>query len=76
MAESSKRKFRIFQDEVKLRHTSHWDMDTMSRAELEAYMDGDSDPRTTAGKTTPGVPPVRAADNAWSRFLRACLPGR
>lgn len=81
MAESSKRRFRIFQDEIKLRHTTHWDLDTMSRAELEAYMQGPAELRTN---TEPMIPAAPAADaevavtekSAWSRFLRACLPGR
>ena len=32
----AKKRFKIFIDAVKLRHTSHWDTDMMSRAELEA----------------------------------------
>jgi hypothetical protein len=33
---SKKKPFRIFIDDVKIRHTSHWDEDFMSREELEA----------------------------------------
>jgi hypothetical protein len=33
-------KKRLFREEVKDRHTSHWDMDMMSREELEATMAG------------------------------------
>jgi hypothetical protein len=33
---STKKPFRIFIDDVKIRHTSHWDEDFMSRAELDA----------------------------------------
>ena len=29
---------KIVREEIKDRHTSHWDMDMMSRAELEALM--------------------------------------
>jgi hypothetical protein len=31
-----KKPFRIFIDDVKIRHTTHWDEDFMSREELEA----------------------------------------
>lgn len=31
-----KKRFRIFIDDVKIRHTSHWDEDFMSREELDA----------------------------------------
>lgn len=34
------KKKRLFREEVKDRHTSHWDMDMMSREELEAMMAG------------------------------------
>ena len=34
------KKKRWFRDEVKDRHTSHWDLDMMSREELEAMMAG------------------------------------
>lgn len=33
---TTKKKFRVFIDDVKIRHTSHWDEDFMSREELEA----------------------------------------
>lgn len=37
MTESGKKKpFRIFIDDLKIRHTSHWDEDFMSREELDA----------------------------------------
>ncbi|MDX5363770.1 MAG: hypothetical protein LPJ91_06425 [Pseudazoarcus pumilus] len=37
MTETPKKKpFRIFIDDVKIRHTSHWDEDFMSREELDA----------------------------------------
>ncbi len=32
-------KFKIYQDEVKERHTSHWDWDYLSTEEIEALMD-------------------------------------
>ena len=35
---TSKRKFKIYQEEAKIRQTSHWDWDYMSTAELEALM--------------------------------------
>jgi|TARA_B110000908_G_scaffold164467_1_gene212565 hypothetical protein len=34
------KKKRLFREEVKDRHTSHWDLDMMSREELEAMMAG------------------------------------
>ena len=33
-----KRKFKVYQEEAKTRQTSHWDLDYMSTAELEALM--------------------------------------
>ncbi|HRP23832.1 MAG TPA: hypothetical protein PLF79_09635 [Thauera sp.] len=50
-----KPKMQIFQDEVKLAHTKHWDMDMMSRAELEAYM---------AAQASPGAPSSAAQRSA------------
>jgi hypothetical protein len=38
----NKRKLKIYQDDVKLRHTSHWDADFMTREEFEAYMNGET----------------------------------
>lgn len=35
------KKKRLFREEVKDRHTSHWDLDMMSREELEEMMAGD-----------------------------------
>lgn len=34
------KKKRLFREEVKDRHTSHWDLDMMSREELETMMSG------------------------------------
>ncbi|MDO9596492.1 MAG: hypothetical protein Q7J47_02105 [Azoarcus sp.] len=31
-------KFKIYQDEVKLAHTSHWDLDYLSQTELDALL--------------------------------------
>lgn len=76
------KRMKIYQDEVKLRHTSHWDLDTMSRAEYEACMSGQS----PASGPPPGpVPELHATTVAvgvctiapatlWERFLRACMP--
>lgn len=33
------KKFKIYQEEVKERHTSHWDWDYLSTEEIEALMD-------------------------------------
>jgi hypothetical protein len=42
------KKKRLFREEVKDRHTSHWDLDMMSREELEAMMAG-SEKKDTSG---------------------------
>lgn len=34
-------KFKIYQDELKLRHTTHWDLDYLGAADYEAVMKGD-----------------------------------
>lgn len=83
MTDKSKCRMRIYQDEVKLRHTPHWDLDTMSRADFEAYMAGTleqqvptqpppDDPGTRDGRGHPVTP----LPTLWERFLRACLPAR
>jgi hypothetical protein len=36
---TGKRKFKVYQDEVKTRHTSHWDWDYLSTEEIEALLD-------------------------------------
>lgn len=38
------KKKRLFREEVKDRHTSHWDLDMMSREELEEMMAGTKKP--------------------------------
>lgn len=88
MTDKTTRRMRIYQDEVKLRHTSHWDIDSMSRAELEAYMAGELDlpnahvPPTDQASTnqvvTQACGTVRPSPppTMWERFLRACLPAR
>ena len=76
-------RFRIYQDEIKLRHTSHWDIDYLDRETLEAYMKGE---RTAVEHTPPPAPaPQQGAcaaktvppesRSAWQRFLnRAFSP--
>ncbi len=82
MADNNKKKLKIFQDEIKLRHTTHWDLDAMSRAELEAYMQGNGAAVTQtppAAYTPQAAPPISAqqdSGNAWTRFMRCLLPGR
>lgn len=76
MADRATRKFRIFQDEVKLRHTSHWDMDTMSRSELDAYMNSEHRQSCADTQEAPATRPVAVPESAWSRFLKAILPVR
>jgi len=86
VTDRNKGKMKIFQDEVKIKHTSHWDVDAMSRAELEAYMRGE------LGLPSQNVHEAAAAEAAaneveaqgqearanaggslWTRFMRACL---
>lgn len=78
MADQKKRMFRIFQDEVKLRHTTHWDLDTMSRSELDAYMKNEG--RQLCGNAcatqSQSQHAVAEPENAWSRFIKALLPAR
>ncbi len=38
------KKQRLFREEIKDRHTSHWDLDMMTREELEAVMAKKADP--------------------------------
>lgn len=35
---TGKNKLKIYVDEVKLRHTTHWDLDFLSRKELDEVM--------------------------------------
>ncbi len=76
MADRATRKLRIFQDEVKLRHTSHWDMDMMSRSDLDAYMSSEHRRAHADTQQVPPTQPVAGPETAWSRFLRAILPAR
>jgi hypothetical protein len=78
---AGKRKFKIYQEDVKLRHTSHWDADYMSREEFEAYMEGKTvcqvkkrDAR--AHTREDAAASDESAPSLWERFLRACLPRR
>jgi hypothetical protein len=78
---AGKRKFKIYQEDVKLRHTSHWDADYMSREEFEAYMEGKTvcqvkhDAHRSV-RSAGGAKRSDAAVSLWERFLRACLPRR
>lgn len=84
MADAAGRKpLKIYQDEVKLRHTSHWDADFMSRAEFEAYMGstrredadrgGGSDTSGRAAKQDGGRGDGRGRPSWWDRFMQACI---
>lgn len=77
---AGKRKFKIYQEDVKLRHTSHWDADYMSREEFEAYMEGKTVCQvkrdTHASARSDSAKRSEAALSLWERFLRACLPRR
>lgn len=73
---SRKRKFKLHLDEVKLRHTSHWDSDYMSREEFDRYMRGETDPTVdgdahTAERQPPEQP--QRPPTAWERFLATCF---
>ena len=79
------RKLCIVQDEVKLRHTTHWDMDYLSRDELDAMMRKPAGPipapvseqtRLTPSEPTPAVAPESDADTGWQRALPAWLRRR
>lgn len=81
MTDKTKPRMRIYQDEVKLRHTPHWDLDTMSREDFEACMSGRLDPPNPT--RPPQANPLPQAHmcgmsttppTLWERFLRACLP--
>lgn len=83
VAEASGRKpLKIYQDEVKLRHTSHWDADFMSRAEFEAHMgstrreDADrgdgSDAADRPATQDRGRADGRGRQSWWDRFMQAC----
>lgn len=50
---NGKKPFRIFIDDLKIRHTSHWDEDFMSRAELDAVY--------ATSPTAPEAPPAEPA---------------
>lgn len=47
--------FRIFIDDLKIRHTSHWDEDFMSREELDAAYGKQAD--AAAGGAAPAAAP-------------------
>ncbi len=74
-----RRRFKIFQEEVKLRHTPHWDADYMSRAEFDAYMRGEFHPdRGAIDARQASAVEAAAADrdgrpSAWLRFVRTWL---
>lgn len=84
MAEATGRKpLKIYQDEAKLRHTSHWDADFMGRAEFEAYMgsarregawcgdgsDASDRPVKREGERGDG----HGTPSWWDRFMQACI---
>ena len=52
------RKFKIYQDELKLRHTTHWDLDYLDAADYEAVMKGE--------KAVPEVSQAAAPESASS----------
>lgn len=46
------KKIRIYKDQAKDRHTTHWDMDYLTRKEVEALY---SKPKKKSGKREPNV---------------------
>lgn len=71
-----KRSFKLHIDEVKLRHTTHWDSDYMSREEFDAYMRGEGPATQEAPCEPPAASPTEQAKppvTAWERFLGKCL---
>ena len=63
MSKPPTKKARLYRDEVKDRHTSHWDMDMLSREELENLMSmkkpvkqADVDPVAEENDKVPGSP--------------------
>lgn len=52
------KKQRLFREEIKDKHTSHWDLDMMSREELEAFM-ANKTARDPAEKSEQDSPPEK-----------------
>lgn len=50
-------KFKIYQDELKLRHTTHWDLDYLGAEDFEAVMKGGK-AMPQAPHPTPVAPPA------------------
>lgn len=62
MTTSGKRKWKIYQEEAKLRQTTHWDLDYMTDAELEALYNA---PKTEHHDPQPAVPAALLSGRRW-----------
>ena len=63
-------KFKIYQDELKLRHTTHWDLDYLGAADYEGVMKGGKPPSAPSPELSPVSPRASVeADQSWL----ACL---
>ena len=65
-----RRRWKIYQEEAKLRHTSHWDMDYMSREQIEALYGHDPASPDTGAEP---APPVGSANRSLNRWFVAGL---
>ncbi len=63
-------KFRIYQDELKPRHTTHWDLDYLGAADYEAVMKGE---KTLPEPSQAAAPEPTSSARAW---LDSLLAGR
>lgn len=55
---------KLFRDEVKERHTSHWDLDMMSHEELEAMMAKKKSPAASEDMTAEDQTKLAEADRS------------
>lgn len=66
-ATPKKRKLTIIEDKVKLAHTSHWDLDYLSQADLEAVM---------GAEPVPDEATIEAAKSATDKASATTSPRR
>lgn len=48
-----RKRYKVYRDEVKERSTTHWDLDYMTTAELDAAMSVDHDPKHSESGSAP-----------------------
>ena len=65
-----RRSYKVYREEVKERLTTHWDLDYMDTAELEAVMGAHRDPEKREAGLTPG------ATGGFSGWIKAMLSSR